>query len=208
MSSKLPAEVLALIGHPALLESESEEDYYRLLKAMGDAAGAVDLIDWMLVDNACSCAWSLRQLRHARVDFLNSVVSEELIDDVENAHEETLSAIEDMIEEADEDIKPKLKKHLRLAREALDDDESPEKHFDEVRELMQVEFGTAKSFATSFAKMIVRDATKMEPIDRLIEKFEIRLERSLREIDRRHLNAVKIRLIARAAENSAGDKSE
>ena len=189
----LPAEVLAVLGEPPLMEGERREDYYTLLAEIGRGAGAADSVDWLLIENVCCCVRLIRYHRTARARLMQREYEE-----FQKHH--FWQALKSGVLEKFESIYVGADRSQEMAHMAELYREvrrySSLSHREELDELAGgVEFDRDKltiDHRLAHAEAVLSATDKLRPIDRLIETLEARLEKVLQQIDRRHLVTAKL----------------
>ena len=60
---KIPAEIMKLLGPPALWHGESRSQYDAMLLGMAISVGARDIVDWVSVNDVTYHVWDGRRLQ-------------------------------------------------------------------------------------------------------------------------------------------------
>ena len=60
---KIPAEIMKLLGPPALWRGESRNQYDAMLLGMAISVGARDIVDWVSVNDVTYHVWDARRLQ-------------------------------------------------------------------------------------------------------------------------------------------------
>lgn len=199
-NSSIPEDLLAIFGAPPIISGESADDYFDLLGRMGLAAGAADAIDWLLVEQACALAWSLRRMRAAREKLVERRMDHNIMVAAEKAWtKEVLKAAWDRLATDDGVLKEEKEEVLDLI--AQHDDyrtthDDRRMSLDELAARFGIEIRRDQVDRDSALASAVNSASvDFKSLDGLIEKAEGRFEKTLREIDRRHLHHAKLRAI-------------
>lgn len=197
-AGELSPEVAEVLGSPPLIKGEDPEEYRRLLAALGAGAGAADIADWLLVDQAAITYWALRRMRDGKEWLLEEGTKQ-------RTEEATRGALEDAVLEAAEKLRQQaeassariLKSHLDAYFEG---DDPAKLKLSKIKELAQWLGLEPDNYVgrheLALAETLSESATELQPLEGLIETYTGRLQRILREIDRRHLDAAKLQLVA------------
>lgn len=198
--SAIPEEVLAILGTPPIISGESEDDYFALLGRMGQAAGATDAIDWLMVEQACALAWTLRRLRiakeklieHRRDSKMKRMADKAWAEKVYKATTDALAADDNMPKAEKEELLEAYLEHDDY-RTGSADKQGLIEHMAALLEIDERRDPVDEDLALA---MVIDDASEnLKSLDALIEKAEDRFEKTLREIDRRHLHRAKLKAI-------------
>lgn len=186
---QVPEEILALLADPPTLQGEDDDKYYDMLANTGFAVGARDLVDWILVETACSIAWYLRQLRAARTQFLDQQVklartAAKRPDIVKLAKG---IAGEDILNMTQDQMTKKL-----VAALTKKNNDNEQHHSFMAQALGEIMNQPGEFDGLSLASVLVSEGEPLKVIEGLIESQERRYAGILREVDRRHLATAKL----------------